>query len=497
MKAIKLKHSLNRQITVIFVAIMFLTIGMCWLICNLFLEKYYVHNKEKTLLNAYESIEHACNKDILFKDEYKLELQKYCGINNVNAVILGNGYLPTLVYATEPQDFLVNELRANMKGQIRDKEMIVEADNYVLFRARDERMDTDCLEMWGVLSNGCTFLLKSTIESIKISAGIATRFLLFVGLGMAVISGFFIFFFTRRISKPILELSDIATRMSNMDFEARYEGKEKTEIAVLGNSMNSMSVSLQDTISKLQTANTKLQQDVEEKEKINRLQKDFISNVSHELKTPIALVQGYAEGLKEEVSDEESRDYYCDVIIDEAGKMNSMVKKLLTLNQLESGNDVLNIERFDLATMVSNYAASAEILTKSQNIRVKVILPNEVPVNVWADEFKIEEVLMNFFTNACNHCESESEKRIDVIVEKYENVAKVTVFNTGKSIPEEALPVIWDKFYKVDKARTREYGGSGVGLSIVKAIMEAHHQQYGVYNTQGGVCFWFTVDASE
>ena len=222
-----------------------------------------------------------------------------------------------------------------------------------------------------------------------------------------------------------------------------------------------------------------------------RQRREFIANISHELKTPIALIQGYAEGLLEDVnSDPESRKFYCDVIVDEAAKMNNMVKKLLTLNQLESGNDVVSMERFDITALVHNYLQSADLLAKQNGISVHMDQTKEI--YVWGDEFKIEEVLMNYFSNAVNHCEK--EKVIEVKIEEMDGHARVSVFNTGMPIPEDSLPHLWEKFYKVDKARTREYGGSGIGLSIVKAIMESMNQKYGVINYENGVRFWFELE---
>jgi len=248
---------------------------------------------------------------------------------------------------------------------------------------------------------------------------------------------------------------------------------------------------LERSVSELKTANNELKRDIEKREQIDEMRKEFLANVSHELKTPIALIQGYAEGLKEGINDNAAdNDFYCEVIMDEAAKMNTMVKKLLTLNQLEFGNDIIDMERFDLTALIQNYISSAEILTR-QN-QVTVYMEECGPIYVWADEFKVEEVFMNYFTNAVNHCTK--DKRIEIRMVQEEQNVRVEVFNTGEPIPEDALPHIWEKFYKVDKARTRAYGGSGVGLSIVKAIVESMNQKYGVENQEEGVLFWFTLE---
>ena len=229
-----------------------------------------------------------------------------------------------------------------------------------------------------------------------------------------------------------------------------------------------------------------------EKEAVANMRKEFSANVSHELKTPIALIQGYAEGLKEGVNDDpESREFYCDVIMDEASKMNQMVKNLLTLNQLEFGNDEVEFARFDIAALVRGVIASCDILIQQAGASVDFV--SEEKVYVWGDEFKTEQVVRNYLTNAIHHVDN--EKRIEVRIVSSDGKVRVSVFNSGKPIPEEDVPKLWDKFYKVDKAHTREYGGNGIGLSIVKAIMESFHQGYGVKNYDNGVEFWFELDA--
>ena len=258
--------------------------------------------------------------------------------------------------------------------------------------------------------------------------------------------------------------------------------------------MNMLSETLEQALAELKEANTELKKDLEKKEQIDAMRKEFLSNVSHELKTPIALIQGYAEGLMDNINDdEESKEFYCEVIVDEARKMNQMVKKLLTLNQLEFGNDVVTMERFDLVSLVKGVIQSASIL--AQQKEAKILFEEEEPVYVWADEFKVEEVVTNYLSNAIHH--AEFDKKIRIWYTRKDSVVRVSVFNTGKQIPEEDLDNVWIKFYKVDKARTREYGGSGIGLSIVKAIMESFHRECGVLNHEDGVEFWFELDTEK
>ena len=170
--------------------------------------------------------------------------------------------------------------------------------------------------------------------------------------------------------------------------------------------------------------------------------------------------------------------------------MNTMVKKLLTLNELEFGNDRLNFERFDLVELMKNINASSDILLQQNHVYLH--FPYEEPVYVWADEFMIEEVYTNYLTNAIHYANEEGN--VFISLEKWDNLVRVNVYNEGNTIPEEELDKIWIKFYKVDKARTREYGGSGIGLSIVAATMKQHGRDFGAYNKDKGVVFYFELE---
>ena len=364
-----------------------------------------------------------------------------------------------------------------------------ETDNYTLEVNRD--MDMDYLDMWGMLDNNNVFLIRLPMAGISDSIQISNMFYLYTGMIVVAISILAIWFLSQRLTKPLEELTDISIRMSNLDFNAKYESGGEDEIGVLGQNFNKMSKELEQTISELKTANNELQKDIEKKERIDDMRKEFLSNVSHELKTPIALIQGYAEGLKECINDEaESRDFYCEVIIDEAAKMNNMVKKLLTLNQLEFGNDQISMECFDLTELVRGVVNSAQLLADQKD--AQILFVQDTSVYVWGDEFKIEEVVTNYVSNAINHIDG--ERKIEIKMQRREGHIRLSVFNTGKPIPEEDIDKIWIKFYKVDKARTREYGGSGIGLSIVKAIMESMNQKFGVKNYENGVEFWFELE---
>lgn len=486
-----MKYSIRRQFAAIFIGLMAGTILLCWLLNSTLLERYYIANKQNVLLNFYEELHSATKASNLNSEEMNITLRQYCEKYNLSYLVLDADSRTIKASGADAEIMkqqLLRHVLMQMDGEVH---IMLETDQYVLQRVSDMRSRMVYIEMWGILDDGSFFIARSALEGIRDSVMIANRFLGYIGLLAVIVCGITIWVVSRKITDPILELAEISKRMTNLDFEARYQGKSKNETALLGENINKLSEALEKTISELKTANNELQKDIQQKEQVDEMRKEFLANVSHELKTPIALIQGYAEGLQEGVSDDpESRAFYCEVIVDEASKMNQMVKKLLTLNQLEFGNDVVSMERFDITSLVQNYLQSAELLTKQSDITVRM---DETPVYyVWGDEFKIEEVFMNYFSNAINHCSG--ERIIEVMLQPVDDRIRVTVFNTGTPIPRESLPHIWEKFYKVDKARTREYGGSGVGLSIVKAIMESMHQSYGVNNYENGVAFWFELE---
>ncbi len=484
-----MKYSIRKQLTFIFVGLIIGTILLCFLINSTLLEHYYITNKEDALIEIYQTINEAADAGTFDTDEFDIEFQRICGKYNVNVVVLDENSVPVKASDNDPE-ILGRLLWDNMFGREQEGTILEKNDQYSIERQEDKRTHTDYIEMWGVLDNGNVFLMRSAVEGIKDSVQIADRFLIYTGLFAAALSVIVVYFVSRKITKPIMELTHISRQMCNLQFDVKYEGKSHTEVALLGENINQLSETLEKTISELKTANNELQKDIEKKNQIDEMRKEFLANVSHELKTPIALIQGYAEGLKEGITDDpESTSFYCDVIMDEAGKMNNMVKKLMTLNELEFGNDVVTMERFDIVSLIRTYLQSADLLAKQNGITVQ--MQHHEPIYVWADEFKTEEVFTNYFSNAVNHCSG--DKIIDVKIRPEEGKVRVSVFNTGEPIPADCVEHIWEKFYKVDKARTREYGGSGVGLSIVQAIMESMNQAYGVENYNNGVEFWFEL----
>lgn len=488
-----MKHSITKRISLIIISLVAGTVLVCWILNATLLQRYYISNKEENLWEALTAASLASKDGTLLDDDTKVSLEQLASAGNITMTVISSDWrVLMMVGGGSDEDSAVWQAAQIMFAtQDESTEILEEKNGFTLGRYQDSRLDTEYLILWGVLDNGKLIYLRTALESIRESVVIANRFLAYIGIVGIVLSAIISYIVTRRITKPILRLSELSRRMANLDFDAKFEGKRKDEIGLLGKNMNEMSEALEHTISELKTANNELMIDIEKKEQIDDMRKEFLSNVSHELKTPLALIGGYAEGLRECINeDETSREFYCDVIIDEAAKMSRMVKQLLSLNQLESGNDTVSMERFDVTEVIAGVVNATAILREQSQISLE--WEHTGPVYVWADEFKTEEVLTNFMSNAIHY--ADGEKLIRITTEQMGEAVRISVFNTGNQIPEDETEAIWTKFYKVDKARTREYGGSGIGLSIVKAIMDSFHRECGVINRENGVEFWFELD---
>ncbi|WP_448862466.1 sensor histidine kinase [Dorea sp.] len=490
MKPQNVHRSLKTQMSMVFVGLLICLVAAFMIINGRFLEPYYIRNKESRFIELYENLNNVSNDDDWDAKKKNDSLLHFAEKNNISYLVIEkDSDVHTNVH---DKNMLKNQLMGYFLNQAQKESSVLKStDNYQITRSWDPWNQNYYIEMWGNLDDGSQFLLRSPVESIKESAAISNRFLLYIGSILIVITVLLIWYFSKRITEPLRELARLSDRMADLDFEAKYTSGGSNEIGELGANFNRMSEKLESTISELKKANNSLQKDIEQKDKLEKMRNEFLGNVSHELKTPIALIQGYAEGLKEGVNeDAESRDFYCDVIMDEAAKMNRMVKNLLTLNQLEFGDEDIVFDRFNLTALIRGVLQSMEILADQADATVNFRQTEDI--YVWADEFKVEQVVRNYVSNAFHHVSGDKVIEVKMIVEG--DKVRVTVFNTGTPIPEEDIGHIWDKFYKVDKAHTREYGGNGIGLSIVKAIMKSFHQQYGVKNYDNGVEFWFELD---
>ena len=503
----KFSHSLRVKITLIIlllISILLLSIGI---LNNYGLTWYYQNEKVSEIHEAYLKLDNEVKKlsedgqtvigesedsESVVNERVSNIILDYSNKHNITIALVDSMTNKAIYSSQREGDMFLDRIQEGFIGNknIKKKDILYKSDNYTII-LHNTPQNSSFIEGFGYCSDNQTIVIMSTpVAGLKESVNISNKFLIYVAVIGFFITVIITFLITKMITSPILQLAEISNKMGKLDFTARYEGKRSDEIQTLGQNMNYMSDRLKKAISKLQEANEVLKEDIKRKEAIDEMRKDFIANVSHELKTPIALIQGYAEGLNEGLcEDEESRKYYTEVIMDESEKMNKMVKQLLTLSSLESGNSILHKENFNMTSLTEGVLSSISILIGEKN--VKVDFDTSKDVFLYADEFKIEEVVTNYISNAIHHVNDNGTIKIDVSED--ESNVYFSVYNTGNQIPEKDLANVWEKFFKVDKAHSRSYGGSGIGLSIVKAIVEAHGGAVKVVNKSDGVEFGFKI----
>lgn len=471
-----------RMFTVMCLSTVMIIISLI-LINNIVLETFYKYSKAEIAGEIRDNINKYYNEPIKYdikEDLKQLEIKNDMDIciedSSNNVVYIGDKSMMSVINKVQKTHEAKTIYRKN-EYELKSVEMTNDNRNILLVSKLD---------------NGFSLYIKIPITPIKESVRISNRTLILIGFIMIFISAIVSSIISKNFTKPITELSNITSKMSNLDFSEKFEVLDyDDEISELGNNINVMSIKLETTINQLRKNNTQLEKDIEEKAKIDEMRKQFISDVSHELKTPIGLIQGYAEGLIENVNeDDESRKFYAEVIVDEASKMDKMVKELLELMKLEYHERQLEDVKLDLNELINEEIKRESLVTKEKDL--KVIFDDKGKQIIKADPKYVAQVIQNYMTNAIKNCEEvDGQKYIEIRTEVIKNnKVRLFVFNTGKKIPDEIIDKIWGRFYKIDSARTRENGGTGIGLALVKAIMNLYDNDFGAKNLKNGVQFY-------
>lgn len=461
-KSIRVKLFVSLCIVVILIVLFLIIIN------NVVLESFYLYSKTESIKTVYEKINTYYNEmqvngnSNINIDE---ELNKISTKNDFDILIKNDENI--LLYSSgknlstaidKINEIIVNNKINNIEYKGNKDVIIYKSNNVVIRKVVDLRSSINYIFLTGELDNGYILYIRIPISSIQESVRISNNLLILIGGISILIAGIIASIISRKFTQPITELNKIATNMSKLDFSKKYIEKDTDdEINNLGKSINLMSEKLETTIKQLRETNVELEKDIEEKSKIDEMRKQFISDVSHELKTPIALIQGYAEGLVENVNtDEESRKFYAEVILDEAEKMDALVKSLLELMKLEYGKREFTNTKFDIVELINEVIRKCSVMLEENKIEVE--FDQSKKSYVIADNFYIDQVVTNYFTNAIKHAnEVNGKKQIKIKLEERENnKIRIKVFNTGEKIKEENLNKIWQRFYKEDTSRNRD-----------------------------------------
>ena len=484
------------SITLTFILIVFL---ITFFFLMIFFEDFYMYEKTKDLTTKtkrFTTLYNYENSDT-FTDTLSTALSYYEEANSTRMaifkldgsgeVILSNNFnfttdnslMTAFCYELLNDTKLINSVVANNEIQ----------STIFTNKSSDSKKIGIVAPMSVYRKNDAVLITVSSVQPIKEAAAVIKSFCFYLLLGILVVSALLTKFYTKLIVKPLIKINNSAVKMSNLDFSVKCEVVSDDEIGSLANSLNFLSQNLKSALDDLTDKNNQLKEDIEKERHLETMRKDFVASVSHDLKTPIGIISGYAEGLRDGVVPDDNVGYYLDSIIDESKKMNSLVNSMLQLSNLESNSTILNLETFNIVRLIHAMVKKLSLDLNEKHLKVNYDGPEYAYVT--GDILKIEQVMQNLITNAIKY--SPNQNTIFVRIFEENNCYNISVENTGAHIPEKELSNIFIKFYRVDKSGNRSTNSFGLGLAIVKKILELHHSEFGVKNTQNGVLFYFTL----
>lgn len=435
---------------------------------TIYLEKFYIKNKKEKLVELGQ---------ILIDPKYVIDFQNLEMHSNVAILIKRTDEL----YKLEKEAVLPKEEIDEIIVSLKNNEYVFKEITLLDYRGK-------VLILFMPYMRDRYIEIITPLSFIQEGLEISTRYHLLIIVLALIIGSSMSFVFSKKMTDPILELKEITQRISLLDFNIKFEKERKDEIGELGYAINKMGGTLEKNIDEINKVNKKLMEDIENEKRLDKLRKEFIASVSHELKTPIAIIQGYAQGLMENIAEtEEDRNFYCEIIVEESLKMDSLVKELLLITQMDSGYFKIEKEKVDLYQMIKDIRDKYS----SKNREIKYI--GEKDIFAYCDEKYIDRVLENLVVNALKY--STGDREVTITVEDIENRYKVIISNESENLSEDDLENIWTPFYRVNKARDRD--GHGLGLAIVRGILENHKSNFGVYITEKNIInFWFELEKS-
>lgn len=505
-----MKVSIRTKIIVMLLGVIALYVIITLGVNSVFLRAYYVSSKRTGIQESYEKItnlDYTADKDAI---DLKIELIE--DSMNIQVYIIDDDF--RVFYSSGGDDDVILELSGTDSKYWFSPWVVPRSDagegdfepdmfdeKPMMTISTNNRLSTQYITLcakYHVADNECYYAVINTpISTIDLSVEIYNRFALLVMVMVLVIGLIFSMVMTERIIAPFRRINQTARKLANLNFDDRLHIESDDEVGQIAESINHMSDQLEAKIEELSVANEKLTRDIREKEAIDRMRTELISNVSHELKTPLSIIMGYCEALQL-ADNNEDRDYYCSIIQDEAERMSSLSSRLLDIAELESGGAPLDISVFDLSLLASDRVEKLSYLLSENGISIECTGNGDCRVS--ADSNRIEQVINNLLSNAMHHT-PENGRIVVTVTEKVDDVEFI-VYNSGSFIPETSIPHLWESFYKVDKARTRKYGGSGLGLKIVSSILDSHSLEgcktsYAARNVADGVEFSFTLPKAD
>lgn len=491
----KSKKSITRKLFTItsLVFVIFITINL--IVQSVFFEQFYVKWKKENLEHNLVNFKREYNSIKKGEDESKL-ISSFEEDNNYKIIIRDSS--GNLKYLTRTIDERKDSIKIRNMNKIMSDEIehtggitkLKEEGKPLVFITQKNREMV--ISVAGILYDEKSdeiIYAFSSLQPVNEAVQVIKSFYLYFYIGAIITILLLSLIYSNMIAKPLIKITKTASKMANLDFNEECVIKSEDELGNLAASLNLLSKNLNESLTSIKDANTELEKDIEKEKKLAEMRKDFVASVSHELKTPITLIEGYTQALNDDILEGAEKQYFLDVIMDESKKMNNLVSDMLDLSQLESGNFKLVQEEFFLNELIKPVTKKFSSLINEKNINLELNLIENIKIN--ADWNRIEQVLTNYVTNAIRHTDTDGSITVTMI--NREDIICVEVENSGSNISADETIKIWDNFYKIDKSRTRKLGGTGLGLSIVKNIILLHGGSCGVENTEKGVKFYFTL----
>lgn len=496
-----LRQKITRKLTLILFALLVVLIGSAITMQFLFVSRFhtttdYTSRRMETIQERTPLLHQRGLSGFHKKDREKIDrlLTAFGKENSASCLLLDNNGVVLGQFNFEIQlsgQFVSYAQKLLRSGKIYDDaEKPFRIQNGLHFPTRYVGLwDTMFLHDWETDGVAYLIVISKEVHTVR-DYWVFARFSLLAMGATVLVSCVAAICVARLLTEPVLRMERTARRMSNLDFSEKCSYHGKDELGDLAGSLNFLSEKLEETIGKLQEANHQLEADLTAQKELEQMRQSFVASASHEFKTPLTLLRGYLEMLREQVLPPEAQAEAEETMIAEIDRMDNLVLDMLSLSRLEVGGDEEPETPFDVKEVLNEAGRTFADVLKSRGITLKQTAPEEACVAVGNTE-QISTVLTNFLSNAMNHTPKGGiiELRLEATPKQF----RISVFNQGDPIAQDAIKQIWEPFFRADRTRAKNEKGTGLGLSICREILKKHGSEYGVENTRDGVLFYFTL----
>lgn len=491
-----MKNSISKRIALITFGLISSVFLLTFLFQNIFFEEFYLSKKTESLILDVKRFQTMYSYQILNEKSLEDALIAYEEKNNCRIAIFSlDGQLKYLThYGSDIDD--MKSLADFCSDLLSDKELIAEVLTTNKIQSTIFTNKYSNYKKIGVIApmslqseNDSLVISVSSVQPIMEASSVIRSFYLYLFIGFLIVAIFLSKIYSKLISKPLINLNKVAKRMSLLDFEAKCDVTSDDEIGSLANTLNFLSSNLENSLQNLKEKNEQLERDIEKERNLENMRKDFVSSVSHDLRTPLGIISGYAEGLKDGIVSGKDTEEYLKTIIDEATKMNILLTNMLEISKLESDSINLNLESFNIVRLLQGMVKRFTLEFQNRDLSVEFNLPEYAYVK--GDILTLEQVVQNLLSNTLKY--TPTGNTIYISVYEINSNYLISIENTGVNIPENELENIFAKFYRLDKSRDRSKNSYGLGLATVKRILTLHDSEFSISNTDRGVLFKFTL----